>query len=340
MREEKYSRHWKILTFILDHRTGKRIDEIAQEIECCERTVRRDLLMLQDAGFPICSERTARGTVWTMLESFRNIPPVPFTSLDALAMVVARSALAARGNGFYRQIDGILDRLKANRGEDFRRHLDRLEGSVYYKPGRRPGGAADRGDVMPGIYDEITKAVMNHRVLVVTYRNAKGITTAGRRLAPHHLRVDSDIVYLRAYCLQSSAMRTFALTRFLQVTCTDETFRQTWTDDEESASEAIGVFLADAEDIVLDFDPILEQYFELHPLHASQQATHRDGHLRMTLRVGINESLIHHLTGFGRRVTVVSPPHLAALVAQRHAESIGLDAAPPAGQANQEAASS
>ena len=340
MREEKYSRHWTILTFILDHHVGKRIDEIATEVGCCERTVRRDLVMLQEAGFPICSEKTVRGTVWTMLKSFRNIPPVPFTSLDALAMVVARSALAARGNSFYRQIDGILDRLKANRGEEFRRHLDRLERSVYYKPGRRPPGAAERGDPMPGIYDEITRAVMNRKVLVVTYRNAKGITTTGRRLAPLHLQVDNDTVYLRAFCLKSSAMRLFALTRFQDVACTDEAFQQTWPDDGEGDAEAIGVFPAQAEDIVLDFDPILEQYFELHPLHPSQKVQLLDGRLRMTLRIGINESLIHHLTGFGRRVTVVSPPHLVALVAQRHAEALGLETASAPAPGNSPASAS
>ncbi len=333
MREEKYARHWRVLMFILDHQKGKKVDEIAREVGTTTRTVRRDLQMLEEAGFPIVTEKLARGTVFKVLESFSRVPPVPFTQLDAVALMVAKNSLLAQGEAFMgEQLQDILRRLIQRRPEEMQERMRKLEQSVLSQPRRRP-----RKQAVPGVYDQIADGITRRRILEVDYRNAGGEVSSKRRIAPVHLLVADQVVYLRAWCYAKSSIRTFVLSRFLEVRLTDEVFKPNWDYDAESvARDSFGVFTARAEEVVLEFDDILESYFAVHPLHASQEVSRVDGSLRMGLQVGVNESLIHQLLGFGCRVRVLKPLTLAHLLAERHREAASFYAemlgAEPAGQ--------
>ncbi|MCX7718173.1 MAG: transcriptional regulator [Candidatus Sumerlaeaceae bacterium] len=324
MREETYTRHWRILCFILDSRRGKLLSEIRRDLadhgfHVVERTVRRDLQALQLAGFPVISEKVERGTVWTLTKDYRNLPPTPFGLDEAFAMLVARSVLEARGHGqLARQISGIVDKLTTKAAPEFREIIARLEGSVYCKPLSRAQGGA-----VPGYYDQIAQAIQEQKKLRVTYRSAAGRLSKGRLLAPIRLWIDNQQTYLIAYCYQRADVRMFLLGRFEAMEVTDERFEVTWKfDAEQFASESFGVFRTTPEVIELEFDDMLSSYFDAHPLHPTQRLSRRDGRWKIQLRVGINESLIHRLLGFGHRVRVVKPRALADLLVERHRQAI------------------
>jgi predicted DNA-binding transcriptional regulator YafY len=315
MREEKYSRHWRILTFIRDHLNGKRVDEIARELECHERTVRRDIQMLQVAGFPIYSDKIARGTVWKIERGFTSVPMPPFSIVEALALVAARNTLRAQGEAFFSgHLDQVLDKMASRRNEEFRAHLQSLEKSVFCQARRRARKAP-----VPGFYDDIVRAIEEKKVLEVSYRNALGELSRNRRIAPIHLLIESQVMYLRAFCYRRKDVVTFALSRIEKVQLTDTQYTKEWEYDADAmAKSSFGVFAARAEEVELEFDDVLVGYFNLHPLHHSQRIRKVDGRARMALTVGINESLIHQLTGFGPRVWVLKPPQLSAILADRH----------------------
>ena len=332
MREEKYARHWKILTFILDHQKGKRIDEIAKQAECSQRTVRRDLTMLQEAGFPIFNQQETRGTVWKLLDSFKNIPPVPFTAMDALTLLLARNFMGDANHPLHQRLNDILERLKAKRSPEFCKSLDQLEKSVHFIPSTKSDGrvVSNPHKNIPGGYDDIIQAVVARKVLIVDYRNAKGEISRNRRIAPQQLQKIQNAIYLHAYCFRRQKVLCFALDRFERVECTDEEFKQDWEFSPETTSTAMGVFAVnEVEEVELEFDPILRGYFELHPLHPSQQIFQDDDQSVMRLMVGINETLLHQLTGFGKRIRVISPDHLAAMVMSRHAEALQIEVPEP-----------
>lgn len=324
MREETYTRHWRILCFILNSSHGKLLSEIVRDLhdhgfDVVERTVRRDLLALQHAGFPVASEKVSRGTVWTLSKNYQNLPPPPFGLHEAFAMLVARSVLVARGHvQLAQQISGILDKLTHKAAPEFHQVMDRLEGSVYCKPlTRAPSGA------IPGHCDRITQAIQEQKKLRVTYRNAAGHVSKGRLLAPIRLWIDNQQTYLIAYCYQRHDMRMFLLSRFEEMVVTDERFEVTWKfDAEKYATESFGVFRTTPEEIELEFDDLLKSYFEAHPLHPTQRLSRRRGRGCLRLRVGVNESLIHRLLGFGHWVRVVKPRALADLLIERHRQAI------------------
>ena len=315
MRGEQYSRHWRILQEVLGSEHGRRVDEIAREIACSSRTVRRDLASLVEGGFPLEKHREPRGTVWMLTESFRTMPPVPFTPLEALALVIASHALRSCGETFFEsRIETILDKLKAGRAQEFRRILVRIRDKVF---AQSVGGDGDHS--VPGLHDTVVRAILEKRKLRVVYRDFSGKVTRNRLIAPVRLWMDRQALYLVAHCYRSNKPRTFNMRRFEGVVLTDEHFGELPDPDlEKQASESIGVFHADPEDIELEFDPILRTHIVEHPIHPLQRLFERRGRPVVCLRVGINETLLGRLMGLGDMVRVCRPEKLARLVASRH----------------------
>jgi predicted DNA-binding transcriptional regulator YafY len=330
MREDKYARHWHTLAFVLDNARGKLIDEIQRELKEIEmpvtaRTVRRDLQMLQAAGFPVYSEKTARGTVWKVSENFRNIPSIPFSPLEALALLVAKNAFSARGETFFcNLLQGILEKLGRRRPAEFQEHLDRMQESVYCQQPSTPCKPS-----LPGYYDQIMKGIQKRLKLKTDYRNALGKISRNRILAPLHLWIRDQRSYLVAYCYSNDQVRVFSLSRFQRIEVTNESFTPVWDFDlERYAGETMGVFHAEPETVEMEVSDVLKDYFPENPLHPSQTVRKVQGITHLTLHVGINETLIHELMGFGSLIRVRSPRKLADLLLERHRQAAdGFDAA-------------
>jgi len=325
MRESRYSRHFRILSFILSSR-GKTIPEIERILredgfEVCSRTVRRDLEMLQNAGFPIYSEKTSRGTVWKITEGFKNTPPIPISLLQAFALVVAERSFAAFGNTFVaEQIASLLKEVRRKHTPEFEKALQTLEGGIFAQPTplfSRP---------LPGsVYDTLVRAIREQVKVKVEYRNANGVISKDRVLAPLKLVLAGQQLYLAAYCYTKKSVRWFKLSRLLAVQLTDEPFlaKSEWDDlIKHNTTDVMGVFPAEAVEVELEIDDKLRQYFEETPLHASQKIIRLRGATHLLLRVGINETLVHELLGFGARVRVVRPLELAYLLMERHTAAI------------------
>lgn len=91
MRGEQLARQWHILIFLSTSTQGKRLGQIAEEVECGERNVRRDLEALANAGFAIYAEKLGQTTVWKMSDIMRATPPIPLTTAEIIAMLLAES---------------------------------------------------------------------------------------------------------------------------------------------------------------------------------------------------------------------------------------------------------
>ena len=84
-RGDQLGRQWKILQMLIDAKTGRSVADIADRLACHTRTVYRDLIALQTAGFPIYDEKQGGKSLWFMLESRKSISmPLSMTELTAL----------------------------------------------------------------------------------------------------------------------------------------------------------------------------------------------------------------------------------------------------------------
>ena len=54
------------------------------------RTLRRDLAALEEAGYPLVTERINGQTVWRLMEGFRNVPGLRFSPSELMALTFSR----------------------------------------------------------------------------------------------------------------------------------------------------------------------------------------------------------------------------------------------------------
>ena len=77
MRGDQLARQWRIIRAIEASPSGLTVAEIAKREETGIRTIYRDLEALQDAGFPLYTEKAEKSNRWAFVDTFKfKIPPL------------------------------------------------------------------------------------------------------------------------------------------------------------------------------------------------------------------------------------------------------------------------
>jgi len=92
-RNDQHIRQWMVLQALQASR-GKTLQEIADELPRDYpkhiRTIRRDVEALGAAGHPIINERVNGQTRWQLIEGYRNLPAINFSSSEFAALMIAQ----------------------------------------------------------------------------------------------------------------------------------------------------------------------------------------------------------------------------------------------------------
>lgn len=320
-RGDQPARQWMLLK-LLDHAAGRTINELAAELGVTTRTIRRDLEVLERSGYPIYDETDdARGKVWRLMENFRRLPPVTFSIDEALSLFVARHFLQmASQTPFEKSFASALAKIEKTYSPETLERIRALSNVFLTKHHVR----RDFSDVQ--LYIElITKAISKNLQLKARYYSASQGKLTDRVLAPYHLWYANDNIYLIAFCHQAGEMRVFLLDRFEQIEVTNQPFQRRADFDVELFMEsAFGVYITTPEKVVLEFNGLDEAYFAKRVFHPSQQVEPgAKGKVRLILRVGISQELVHWILGFGAGVKVLEPPSLAEEVKEALQKAAG-----------------
>ncbi len=98
MRNAEVIRQWRILRTLDAQRLGKTVDALALQLNVGKRTVWRDMVALQEAGFPLTSELDGRRTRWKLVAApFRGL--VRARSVDDGSLRVVHGAGDGRRHG-------------------------------------------------------------------------------------------------------------------------------------------------------------------------------------------------------------------------------------------------
>jgi predicted DNA-binding transcriptional regulator YafY len=177
-------------------RRGRTGAQLAATFEVSERTIKRDVSALQQAGLPVWAQAGPGGGY--VLDASATLPPVNLTASQAVAVAVALAAaqdapFAADGRAALEKILDVLGPAARGRVD---RHGERLwvrEGPAA--PPSRAGAAVERG-------------LLDRRVLALRYRDGQG-RPSRRRVEPHLLARTGGHWYLIAWCLDRDAPRWF-----------------------------------------------------------------------------------------------------------------------------------
>lgn len=189
---------------------------LARLLEVSERTVKRDVAALQQAGLPIWAQAGPGGGY--VLDAVATLPPVNFTPAQAVAVAVALAALPP-GSPF--SADGVaargkvFDALGAGDRERARALAERvwLDGSAA-----RPDGPTDAT-----VLRAVEEALGRSRVLAVRYRSGTG-TVSRRQVEPILLAHARGWWHLVAWARDRDAVRWFRLSRIEKADVTHEAY--------------------------------------------------------------------------------------------------------------------
>src|SRR5213593_180584 len=115
-RNDQVTRQWLLLQK-LESARGATIDELAAALppdySRHPRTIRRDLEALE-VRFPLLTDKIGGHTRWRLMDGYRNIPRLAFSSTELMALVFSRDLLKPLdGTHIKASLDSALDKAAA-----------------------------------------------------------------------------------------------------------------------------------------------------------------------------------------------------------------------------------
>jgi predicted DNA-binding transcriptional regulator YafY len=318
-RNAEVIRQWSILRDLESSR-GLTIDEMSARTGVTTRTIRRDLEALQEAGFPLFDDVRDGKRYWRLEQrAFRRLDETGFNLAELSALYFSRTlAECLAGTPFQPEVRSAFDKLAGALTPGMRQFLDRLPLAIHAKadPGARasadrPGGSATSNARVAQLLD----ATLHHRRVAMRYHSFSSNREKTYLVEPQRLVFAQGGLYLVGFVPEYDDLRTFSVDRIQGVSVTEERFEPKAL-PEEPFAHSLGVHEGTPERVEIAFDPGIARYVRTRVWHPSQ-AIHEeaDGRLVLTLKVSIDWALRSWILGFGPLARVLSPPDLAAQIA-------------------------
>lgn len=198
-------------------RAGTTSARLARQLEVSERTIKRDISALQQAGAPIWAQAGPGGGY--VLDASASLPPVNFTPMQAVAVAVALASLPP-GSPFAVDAAAARAKLWDTLGDRDRERAGRLSARVWTRPEPTTashGAGADHAPAAPSpsVLRAVEQSLGDERALAVVYAGPDGAVTR-RTVEPILLAHTQGRWYLVAWCRLREAIRWFRLDRVVE----------------------------------------------------------------------------------------------------------------------------
>jgi predicted DNA-binding transcriptional regulator YafY len=315
-RHTEIVRQWRLLLALEGRARGLTLAELQEAAGegVSDRTIRRDLNALGQAGFPIDATRIDGKARYSLnRDVFGGLAAAGFSLSELCALYLSRTLLAVLAGGpFHDSLTSAFDKLADALPPALWRFVDQLPLALAAKaPTARAHTAAPRQ------VDALLGAILAHRRVRMRYHSFASQQVKDYLVEPYRVAYAQGTLYLFAFVPLYGEMRTFAAQRIEDVTVLEETF-----DPQEASTgvfpDSLGVFSGSPERVTIEFSAAEAPYIRERDWHASQQMTDLpDGGVRLTLDVAIDWGLEAWILGFGAAARVIEPASLVARLVDR-----------------------
>ena len=278
------------IVYLLMERRRMTTEELARELEVSARTIRRDVEALSGAGIPVYMTRGKGGGVHLLDNYVLNKSLVSESEQEEIL-----AALSALGRTGAVDDDAVRDKL----ARVFQREpVDWLDMDFSF------WGAPPE---YKHAFDIIRRAICTRHLLRFPYYDAAGNASV-RTVEPARLVFKESCWYVRAFCLERQAWRTFKL------------FRIRWEEmemlSEQFAMRALPESLGESgsrphgpDNLVLRFDASSKE--RVREEFAPDMIGYLDdGRLEVTLTCSLDERTRFYLLSFGSHLEAIEPADL------------------------------
>ncbi|TPG51065.1 YafY family transcriptional regulator [Rhodanobacter glycinis] len=193
--------------------------ELAQRVGVDVRTLRRYMVMLEDLGIPLTTERGRHGAY--MLVAGFKLPPMMFTNDEAVALSVGM--VAARGLGLADAAPAVASvqaKLARVMPDSLKRHVSAIADTVKVDLQTSSTTPGSNAALMA-----LTTAAQSQQRVSMSYDSAQGSHTE-RQFDPYGLVYRAGGWYALGMCHLRNGLRSFRLDRVGKVTLLDRHFKR------------------------------------------------------------------------------------------------------------------
>lgn len=300
-------RQWRILKTIEAGRyTSSK--ELGDEHGVTERTIRRDIEALQEAGFPLYDDETGGRRIWRLVDGYRQRVTQTFTLSELAALHFGKNLMSILvGAPFGSDLETAFDKIRGALPEKALPYLARISDLFAARPDPFKDYSKKR-EVIASLVD----AILHQRRVSASYYSFSSRRSKTYQLDPYRLVYWHGGLYLYARAHDYDEVRTFAVERLQKVDVTDSPFEVPRDFNvSEYARSAFGIAGGPPEKIELQFDKEIAGYVRERVWHESQQLEEvADGGVVLRLEVAPNFELRTWIKGYLPHVRVLAPSSL------------------------------
>ena len=307
MRNAEVIRQWKILKRIEAGRYTTAQD-LADEHGVTERTIRRDIEALQEAGFPLYDERTDGRKIWRLVEGYKQRLTQTFSLAELSALYFSKNLMSFLGGApFAQDLEAAFAKIKEALPARSLPYLERIQDLFMARPDPWKDYSRKQ-DVIANLVD----ATLHQKQVKIAYfsfnsRRSKSYTVDPYRLVYYH-----GGLYLYARAHEYGEVRTFAVERVEKIEVLDEGFE---VPPDFNVSEygrgAFGITGGEPQTVEVVVGPKMAAYIRERVWHESQEMEDRpDGSVLLRMRVAPGFELKSWIKGFLPDVQVQQPAAL------------------------------
>lgn len=317
------ARAMRVLDELRGFKLGRWVNEIAEKVGASERTVRRDLSELQDAGFDI--EITKRANrVYACLEGEQS-STVAIAKRERFTLLAIRRVFDVfKHTPFLEDVVTVLEKLEQRMTTKERVEHAAFGEQFVYMPDHGTKSYEGKEDVIDAIQD----GILQHRVVRYSYAGAKGRARSGY-LAPFRLAMYRHGLYVVGALLKApdsdvrgAPLGVFAIERFAEA---EYLKRHTFAIPEDSRvgdvlAGSFGPHLPDAtgpHEVVVEFSAEKAHLVSSREWHPSQTVSALDnGPVRITLVAPSLAPIVSWVLEWGPHAQALAPRSLVEQVAR------------------------
>lgn len=310
---KKYSQAARVhdVIRIIEARYGVTVDELAEETGVDRRTVYRDLAAINDAGYPLVSERQQGKKAYRFLTRFKSVPPISFTLQELMTLSFLRSQLDfLSGTPFQEDMESVFLKISSVLPPRYSAHMDRIAGvSIPLLQGRR------NYSLSAEFLKKIREALLFQYRTEIRYNTGKG-HEAAYTVDPYTLVSYKGGLYLLGFAHNRRALRTFAVERITAVEIVKERF-EIPADyiPREQFKSAFGIVDEKTLQVRVRFSGEIARAVRdriWHPSQKIEQAA--DGKIILSFEAGGAMEIVSWLLSYGDKAELLEPIELRETV--------------------------
>ena len=206
------------LILLLQSRSSWKAAELAAELNVSERTVHRYMLMLDEMGIPLYSERGPYGG-FSLVRGYK-LPPLLFTAEEATVLYMGANLVReVWGRTYEDAVTAVTAKLDNVLPDDLRQEVDRARQSLVVSGLTR----RDYRPWEPTIHT-LRQCIGNRRCVRLVYGGLARQEETERVVEPYAMTFQWGLWYLVGFCRLRQDMRTFRVDRIQRVTALTERF--------------------------------------------------------------------------------------------------------------------